>query len=200
MTDLLNFFRTMAREKLDHERFLHTLGVENLATELAERYQTDRNSASLAALAHDIAKAFPLEVQLEKAKAWKLIYYKEDIENPQVIHGRIAAWILENEYAINNRDILNAVANHTLGRPGMSPLEMLIYSADLTEPRRNFAGVDKLREKLYYDLKEGTIACVAHTLNYLKENNRVIHPLTVLTYEDLKQTEIIKGGPKFDNK
>jgi HD superfamily phosphohydrolase YqeK len=47
--------------------------------------------------------------------------------------------------------------------------------------------VDKLREKLYHDLKEGTLACVEHILNYLQEKNKMVHPLTILTYEDLKK-------------
>jgi predicted HD superfamily hydrolase involved in NAD metabolism len=181
----LGHFRVYAAEKLEFERFQHTIGVEVLSSQLAKRYGIDVEAASLAALTHDMAKAFSQQEQLRKAKEWNLIHYPEDLENPGVIHGRVAAYILENEYQIKDKDILNAVANHTLGRPGMSSLEMLIYSADLTEPGRDFHGVDKLREKLYHDLKEGTLACVEHTLNYLKDTNKPIHPLTILTYKDL---------------
>ena len=182
----LGHFRTYAAQKLEFERFQHTIGVEVLAGELAKKYGIDTEAASLAALTHDMAKAFSQQEQLRKAKEWNLITYPEDLENLGVIHGRVAAYILEHEYEIQDKDILNAVANHTLGRPGMSPLEMLIYSADLTEPGRAFHGVDKLREKLYHDLKEGTLACVEYTLNYLRDTNKPIHPLTILTYEDLK--------------
>jgi len=187
MTYALGHFRILAAEKLQYERFRHTIGVEVWAGYLAKKHGIDEESAELAALTHDIAKQYPLQEQLEKAKEWNLIYYPEDLENPQVIHGRVAAYILRNEFMIDNEDILNAVANHTLGRPGMSLLEMLIYSADLTEPGREFPGVDKLRQKLYYDLKEGTFACVEHTLKYLEESCKAIHPLTFLTYSDLKE-------------
>lgn len=181
----LEYFRSLAGQKLSTERFRHTIGVEVLARELAIKYRIDIQAAQLAALTHDLAKSLSLEEQLEKAKEWNLIYYPEDCENPQVLHGRIAAYILEHDYGIDNQDVLNAVANHTLGRPGMSLLEMLIYSADLVEPGRDFPGVDNLRKKLYHDLIEGTFACIEHTLNYLKEENKPIHPLTVLTYDDL---------------
>lgn len=184
----LGHFRIFAAENLQFERFQHTIGVEVFAVELAKKYGIDVEAATLAALTHDMAKMFSQQEQLKKAKEWNLISYPEDLESPQVIHGRVAAYILENEYKIEDTDILNAVSNHTLGRPGMSPLEMLIYSADLTEPGRDFPGVDKLREKLYYDLKEGTLACVEHTLKYLRETNKLIHPLTILTYEDLKKS------------
>ncbi|NLO97390.1 MAG: HD domain-containing protein [Peptococcaceae bacterium] len=181
-----SFFRALVAEKLPYERFKHTIGVEVWARELARRFGLDQEAACLAALTHDMAKQFSLEDQVVKAKEWNLIYYSEDLDNPQVIHGRLAAYQLENEYQIKNRDILNAVANHTLGRPNMSPLEMLIYSADLTEPGRDFPGVDKLRRKLYYDLNKGTLACLEHTVQYLKKSNQGIHPLTLLTYNDLK--------------
>ncbi|UWG99316.1 bis(5'-nucleosyl)-tetraphosphatase (symmetrical) YqeK [Dehalobacter sp. DCM] len=182
----LAYFRLLAEEMLTPERLQHSLGVEALAAELAPKYNIVPDDARLAALVHDLAKGYSLEEQIRRAKELKLIVYPQDIENPQVLHGRLAAYMLEHDYGVGNQDILQAVANHTLGRPNMSPLEMLIYSADLTEPGRDFPGVDKLRQKLYHDLREGTLACVEHTLNYLNMNKKRVHPLTALTYASLK--------------
>lgn len=194
MNSRLVYFRSLAEESLTPERLRHTLGVEALAAELAPKYGIDPDDARLAALVHDLAKGYSQEEQIRRAQEWKLIQYPEDLENPQVIHGRIAAYELQHVYGLDNRDILNAVANHTLGRPDMSPLEMLIYSADLTETGRDFPGVDKLRQKLYHDLREGTTACVEHTLAYLRKNNKQIHPLTALTYASLTSEGESKGG------
>lgn len=69
----------------------------------------------------------------------------------------------------------------------MSRLEMLIYSADLAEPGREFPQVDNLRQALYHSLEKGTLTCVEHTLHYLEESHRPIHPLTRLTHEDLRR-------------
>ncbi len=186
MANRLVFFRRLVAERLSYERFQHSVGVEVLAGELAEKFGLDEDDAQLAAITHDFAKSLSHREQMQKADKWNLIYYPEDREHPQVIHGRISAYILKNEYGVTNQDILNAVANHTLGRPNMSDLEMLIYSADLTEPGRNYDGVDKLRKKLYYDLREGTLACMEHTLDFLSDTGRVVHPLTVLAYKDLR--------------
>lgn len=186
MANRLGFFRRLVAEKLPYERFQHSIGVEVLAGELASRFGLDVYEAQLAGITHDLAKSFSLREQLKMAEKWNLILYPEDREHPQVIHGRISAYILKEEYGVINQDTLNAVANHTLGRPNMSELEMVIYSADLTEPGRNYDGVDKLRQKLYYDLREGTLACMEHTLSYLKNMDKAVHPLTVLAYQDLK--------------
>lgn len=183
----LGHFRALAAKNLEFERFQHTVGVEMLACDLARKFGIEAEAAALAALTHDLAKMYSIQQQIYKAKEWKLIYYPEDLQIPQVIHGRVAAYILQNEHGITDQDVLNAVANHTLGRPDMSPLEMLIYSADLTEPGRMYPGVDKLREKLYHDLNEGTLACIEHTLNYLRNFNKSIHPLTLQTYDNLKK-------------
>lgn len=186
MSDRLVFFRRIVAEKLSYEKFQHSIGVEVMAAELAKRFGLDVYAARLAGITHDLAKEFSHKEQLKKAEEWNLIHCLEDRENPQVIHGRISAYILENEYGVTDQETLNAVANHTLGRPDMSELEMLIYSADLIEPGRNFAGVDKLRKKLYDDLRVGTFACMEYTLNYLTHMDRTIHPLTFLAYQDLK--------------
>lgn len=186
MSKNLGFFRSLACRTLSYEKFRHSIGVEAMAAELAERHGLNVEAARFAGITHDLAKPLSFQEQIKKAEEYNLLYYPEDRENPQVLHGRIAAYMLEQDYGISDRDILNAVANHTLGRPGMSPLEMLIYSTDLTEPGRYYDGVDKLREKLYYDLKQGTFACIEHTINYLLKTGGRVHPLTVLTYEDFK--------------
>ncbi|MGI5901554.1 MAG: bis(5'-nucleosyl)-tetraphosphatase (symmetrical) YqeK [Desulfitobacteriia bacterium] len=183
-------FRALAKEKLDSEKYKHTLGVETWAVELARKHGLDENSARLAGLAHDLAKNCPLQEQITKASEWGLIHFPEDFLIPAVLHGRLAARILEEKHEIYDRDILNAIANHTLGRPGMSRLEMLIYSADLTEPGRDFPEVDILRQKLYHDLKEGTLACMEHTIKYLEQRQKAIHPLTRCAYSVLKNHEI----------
>ncbi|ADY56739.1 metal dependent phosphohydrolase [Syntrophobotulus glycolicus DSM 8271] len=188
-------YRKLVQGKLSAERYQHVLGVEQVAVELAGKYSINSESASIAALTHDLEKERPWSEQKALAQALGLISCPEDLVNPQVLHGRLAAYVLEHDYAMTDIDILNAVANHTLGRPGMSALEMLIYSADLIEPGRSFTGVDNLREKLYDDLIEGTYACVGHMLAYLEQQGRPVHPLTRLAFLDLeKRTGKSRGG------
>ncbi|MDP4127538.1 MAG: bis(5'-nucleosyl)-tetraphosphatase (symmetrical) YqeK [Bacillota bacterium] len=178
---------TLAARVLSEERLQHTLFVADHAVNLAKHHGLDQIKARCAGLAHDLAKELPIKDQLDLARRWNLLYCPEDEQSPYVLHGRLAAYWLEHYYKVDDPDILAAIANHTLGRAGMSRLEMLIYSADLTESSRDFPKVDKLRQSLYDDLEKGTLACVEHTLIYLRENNRSIHPLTELTYEDLQR-------------
>lgn len=179
----------LAQGSMSTKRFTHTLGVVKWAQELAIQHQVDENKAQIAAYLHDLKKEVRLNQQIEMAKDWKLIKYPEDEENPHILHGPLGAYWLEHEYGYSDSEVLAAIANHTLGAPGMGRLEMLIYSADLTEPQRSFPNVDKLRQSLYDNLENGTLMCVEHTLSYLRKSKRVIHPQTQLTYEDLKRRQ-----------
>ncbi|MGC7870081.1 bis(5'-nucleosyl)-tetraphosphatase (symmetrical) YqeK [Desulfosporosinus sp. SYSU MS00001] len=178
---------SLAKHMISESRFKHTLGVADHAEMLAKRHGVDPVKARCAGLAHDLAKELPAKVQVGLARYWNLLEYPEDEKYPYVLHGRLSAYWLEHYFKVEDKDLLAAIASHTLGRPGMSPLEMLIYSADLTEPGRTFPEVDKLRQSLYDDLEKGTFDCVEGTLLYLKESNHPIHPLTQLTYDDLKR-------------
>lgn len=184
----------LAERVLSKGRFRHTLAVADCAEEMARHHGLDPIKARCAGLAHDLAKEIPREDQVSLARRWGLLHYPEDEQNPAVLHGPLAAYWLEHYYKVDDADVLAAVANHTLGRPGMSPLEMLVYSADLTERNRAFPKVDILRQSLYDDLEKGTLDCVERTLIYLKQKNNPIHPLTQMTYEDLQRRKNIGTG------
>lgn len=179
----------LAARFLSEKRFKHILGVAECAENLAIHHGLDPLKARCAGLAHDLAKEIPIKDQLSLARKWNLLQYPEDELHPYVLHGPLAAYWLEHYYKVDDAEVLAAIASHTLGRQGMSPLEMLIYSADLTEPSRDFPKVDILRQSLYDDLEKGTLDCVEHTLRYLKQRNSPIHPITQLTYEDLQRRQ-----------
>lgn len=179
---------------LSEERFKHTLSVADWAEKLAGHHGLDPVKTRCAALAHDLAKEIPIKDQLSLARHWNLLRYPEDEQTPHILHGYLAAYWLEHFYKVDDQDLLAAIANHTLGRPGMSRFEMLIYSADMTEPKRDFPKVDNLRQSLYDNLEKGTFNCVERTLLYLRERKSLIHPLTELTYEDLKRRFNIGTG------
>jgi predicted HD superfamily hydrolase involved in NAD metabolism len=185
--ELIERFRALAAVRQDPERLRHTLGVTAAAAALAERHGLNAAAAEIAALAHDMMKGLPFPEQIAAARAQGLLLWPEDEAMPQVLHGRLAAAWLRREYAGLPAEIAAAVENHTLGRPGMGRLEMLIYSADLTEAGRDFFGLDILRHKLYDDLAEGTLACMTATIEHLRRRGGRIHSLTLAAHADLQR-------------
>jgi HD superfamily phosphohydrolase YqeK len=61
---------------------------------------------------------------------------------PQVVHGPVAAAVLQQYLGIDDEDVLNAVRFHTTLRAGASPLEQLVFIADkiALDPTTRHAG------------------------------------------------------------
>ncbi len=169
------------------KRFKHIINVAEAAKQLAKRYGADEESAYLAGLLHDVAKPYDAATMLKKAEAYGINIdpiYKAD---PQLLHGLVGATVAKEHYGIEDRDILNAVANHTTGRVGMSRLEKIVYLADYIEVSRDFPGVDRLRELAFKDLDQAVIMAIEHTLFHLLESHKLIHTTTVAARNDLIQ-------------
>ena len=169
------------QKRLKPSRYKHTLGVEQLAVTLARRYQEDPMMASLAALLHDNAKNLTLEKQL---KICKHAYPDANLsmEYSSVLHAFAGAAEARKKYPALPEDVFNAICYHTTGRPNMSKLEKIIYTADFAEPNRApFEGLEDIRRALLKDLEEGFMMVLTHTLGYVEERGKPMHPLSVET-------------------
>ena len=56
-----------------------------------------------------------------------------------LLHSKAGAELAQSKYGVKDEDILNAIRYHTTGRPGMSLLEKIIFTADYIEPGRDSA-------------------------------------------------------------
>jgi nicotinate-nucleotide adenylyltransferase len=134
--DLIIRVENAVRESLSPSRFLHSRNTALLAWDLCRRFGLDPELGYLAGIAHDMAK--PLDgkavLHLAKSGAWEI----SDLERskPSLLHGKAAAVLLRKRFDIHNEDVLEAVAWHTGGRPGMGSLTKIIYIADKIEVSR----------------------------------------------------------------
>jgi len=121
---------------LSSRRRAHTLGVAALAAELCARQGLDPERGRAAGLAHDMCKELPRAEQLALALEWGEARPESSLLGDKVAHGPAAAVLLRREYGVEDAELLDAVAYHTLGRPGMAGLEIFLYCADKLEPGR----------------------------------------------------------------
>ena len=56
--------------------------------------------------------------------------------HPYLLHARVGSYLAKKEYKIEDPEILSAILYHTTGRPGMTLLEQIIFTADYIEPGR----------------------------------------------------------------
>jgi nicotinate-nucleotide adenylyltransferase len=63
-------------------------------------------------------------------------YRSADGLSEALLHGPAAASWLERELGVNDGEVLDAVAYHTVGKVGMGELAMVVWIADKIEPGR----------------------------------------------------------------
>ena len=176
--------RRKMEKVLDPKRFEHTLGVAYTASALAMCYDVDINKAQTAGLLHDCAKCMSNEKKLSICEKHHIPVNEVERKNPFLLHAKVGSYVAMKQFNIHDQDIINAILNHTTGRPGMSQLEKIIYIADYIEPGRKQApNLTKLRRLAFQDLDQALLQVLGDTLHYLESINSPIDPMTQKTYE-----------------
>ncbi len=179
--------RKSMEKKLDAKRFEHTLGVAYTACALAMCYDVDINKAQTAGLLHDCAKCLSDEKRLEICEKHHIKMTEIEQRNPFLLHAKAGSYIAMKKFGVHDQDIINAILNHTTGRPGMSDLEKIIYIADYIEPGRKQApNLKEVRKLAFENLDKALIKILEDTLSYLQESKNEIDPMTRETYNYYK--------------
>lgn len=174
----LNF----VKKYLSQKRVLHSIGVAETASKLAVINNCDQEKAYLAGLLHDVARELTHQEAIAFLKRNNYSFIEEDYLVPEVLHGHISALMLEQELKIKGKDILQAVKRHTTGAREMTVLDAIVFVSDMIEPSRNYPGVQELRVIAQKDLTTALHEGLKQTIEHLLDNNRVIHPYTLHTY------------------
>lgn len=185
------------QQKLQPKRYLHTLGVAYLSASLAMCHGVSYRDALVAGLLHDCAKNYPDQELLERCLTLQLPLSEHERRIPDLLHAAYGAYLAKEEYGITQEDILLAVRNHTLGRPGMSLLEQIVYLADYFEPERTQPTtpcLDEIRKTAFQNLDEATYLVSKNTLQYFKSTGKEADPMTYKVFEYYKE----KTGNKED--
>lgn len=162
-------------------RLRHILGVEAMAQELAAHYGLDRQKAAWAGLMHDLAKYFPPEKLLEMVAQERELDEIERAE-PHILHAEAGSLVARDHFRVQDPEILAAIANHTLGQPGMDPLSCVIFVADALEPNRGHSpDLVQLRQLALTDLAQTVVGVCDLSLKFLLNRSQVIHPRTIMT-------------------
>lgn len=168
----------------DEKRYEHTLGVAFTAASLAMRYGADVKQAQVAGLLHDCAKCMTNEERLSICKKNKLEVTPVEKANPFLLHAKVGAFLAKEKYGIQDEEILSAVRFHTTGRPNMTLLEKIVFTADYIEPSRKTApNLDEVRTLAFQNLDMALCKILSDTLDYLDTVDQEIDPMTKETYD-----------------
>lgn len=180
------------RTRLKRTRFEHTMGVAETAAELARLNGLPGGRAYVAGLIHDCAKNLTDGELLDMAE--RAGADGDEVRCMQVLHAPVGALVARERYGINDPGVLSAVRRHTVGGPGMSLLDIIIYLADFIEPgRRPFAGLDAVRDMARRDVRRAAVMCAESTRDYQLSQGAAVHPVTELMISEIRHGGMNNG-------
>lgn len=179
------------KEILSEKRYNHSLEVAKVAVELAIKYNVNPEKAEIAGLLHDCGKIFSMKKMLElvNLKKDKEIFYIQ----PEILHGFAGAIYARNIFKIEDKDILNAIRYHTIGRKNMGILEKIIYISDVIEPGRKFSNLSEIKKLAYENIEESILIELNQKIKQLLEKERLVHPNSI----ELRNSLILKKYKKY---
>lgn len=163
------------------KRLTHVQGVEATAITMAERYGADPVRAGLIGLLHDYAKDMSDQVFLDLIDQYGL---DPDLKrwNNNIWHGLVGIYKIQEDLGLEDAELLQAMAIHTVGASQMTLLDKILYVADYIEPNRDFPGVEEARALAEQDLDKAVAFATARTVAHLAQQALPIYPQTLETY------------------
>lgn len=174
------------RKNLSEKRYKHSIGVMEMAGELAQLYGADVETAKLAGLLHDIAKEMSSEDKLKYVEENNIPIDEVERINTPILHGKVGADVAKKKYGVSEQ-IQKAIELHTTTSPDMDIIAKIVYVSDKVELNRKSEDYDieYERELAKKDLDETVIYIIESNIKSLLEKGKLIEPQSIETRNKL---------------
>ena len=169
-------------------RFAHSLSVAWLSRRLARIHGIDDLKAEQAGLLHDCAKCLPLEEMQRIAVAHALTDDAEMLSSGALLHSVVGSWVAREDYGMTDPEVLQAIAYHNTGFPGMTRLDICVCLSDSIEPlRESYPRLEEIRSLAESSLEQALLLSLESTADFVVSRGKFLHPRTQNTIAWLKR-------------
>lgn len=163
------------KQTLSEKRYIHSIGVMEMAMELAKIYNVDVESAQIAGLLHDNAKEMTDEEMLQYVKENNIKVSETEKNSIKLLHGKIGADIAKKKYGVSE-EIAKAIEYHTTTNPNMDTLAKIVYVSDKIELNRKTEKYDvEVERKIAKEsLDKAMLLIINDVTKYLIDQNKLI--------------------------
>ena len=184
--ELIDKIKEDLKNTLSERRYIHSLGVMEMAVELAKIYNVDEKKAELAGLLHDNAKEMTPEELLKYVDDNNIKISEVERINTKILHGKVGADIAKKKYGVS-KEIQEAIEYHTTTNPNMTTLDKIVFVADKIELNRKSAtyDIEAERELAKKDLDGAVIFIINSNITSLIQKDKLINEESINTRNKL---------------
>jgi predicted HD superfamily hydrolase involved in NAD metabolism len=179
----LEYAKEWARQRVSEKRFRHIKGVVTVANRIADACNSDAFLPALCSWLHDACKEVKDKELVKRAREYGIPLDPILEAYGHLLHGPVAAEVVKRELSINNHDVYEAIAQHTLGAVPMSTLAKVVFLADCLEASRPEHYTKPIWKALDVDgqvnLDAALVVACDEGLKFLLVDRKPIHPMTI---------------------
>ena len=182
------WLREKAYSMLTPKRIPHVAACEDIAVELAARWDVSIDDAKEAAILHDITKRFNYDEHIKAFEDSGVSTTGITKAEEKLLHARTGAVLAKALFGVSDT-VEDAIRWHTTGKSGMSKLAKVLYLADYIEATRDFPGVEELRKLAFLDLDKAMLMGLEMTASDLRTRGIVPEKTTLEAIADLENNQ-----------
>lgn len=194
--ELFERIRSYVQVTVGEKRYEHSLRTAKMHASLCKNYGQSEEKALVAGIAHDMCKKCTEEELLSLSKKDGNPISELEASNPDLLHGRAAAVLIQEKFGVTDSEIIDAIANHTFGSVNSSDFALLLFVADKIEPGRP-QSTDEYRANLMAKSCHSLVLSVLEeNIDYLESKGKKAAPASLELAEKLRECEKSDCGDK----
>lgn len=172
----------------------HVEEVAETAAWLAEAHHLDAEKARAAALLHDVSAVMTPQEMYETAVKRHMPIDPAEEKYHFLLHQRMSRIIAEEQFGVQDEEILSAVECHTTLKKNAGPYDQLVFIADKISWDQE--GVPPYYEELKETAAESLEEACFFYIHYQFANKMLLMPHRWITeaYEELKEKRKNRNG------
>ncbi|WP_296324845.1 bis(5'-nucleosyl)-tetraphosphatase (symmetrical) YqeK [Treponema sp. UBA3813] len=186
-SELFEQISQYTKSVVKESRFAHSMRTAEMMAKLCANYGLNEEKGWLAGIAHDMCKNSSSEEMLTLAKKDGKVISDFELSNPDLLHGRAAAVLIQEKFGVTDSEIIDAIANHTFGSADSCDFALLLFVADKIEPGRP-QSTDEYRAKLMAKSLHGLVlAVLEENIEYLEAHGKSVAEPSLKLAEKLRK-------------
>ncbi len=173
---------------LKPNRYIHSISVAELCAVLSDIYDVPVEKAVQAGILHDAGKGFSGPELIKFCKEHKIkVPYFDDIcrAEPLLLHSYVSAWIAKHHFGTKDKDVLDAITEHTLGNLDMTTLSKILFVADISSKDRKYKDAFVIRTLAMQDLERALVYAANRKLWFTIDSQKWLCPVGIELWNHL---------------